>query len=304
MTVRLANAIGMSAIAETAKKFGVVDSMPELLSYSLGAKETTPLRMATAYSMFVNGGKKITPTLIDRIQDQTGKTIWRSDKRPCETCVAQEWSPELLPPDIPDEREQIQDPRTVYQLVSMMEGVVKRGTGRRLSWLGFPIAGKTGTTNESRDAWFIGFTPDLVAAIYVGFDEPQTLGEKESGPSVAVPIYLDFIRSAMRGQPAIPFRVPPGLRMVKVDSKTGALASFGDKTALWEAFLPDTEPKEGEIRPVLDGSITGEYASGVVPGETGSPAPVLVEGEETGEPPVAVVPDDPSTVPQGTGGLY
>lgn len=304
MTVRLANAIGMAAIAETAETFGVVDDMPELLAFSLGAKETTPLRMATAYGMIVNGGKKITPSIIDRIQDQNGKTIWRSDKRACEGCIVSEWQEDLLPPDILDTREQIQDPRTAYQVTSMMEGVVKRGTGRRLAWLGFPIAGKTGTTNESRDAWFVGFTPDLVAAVYVGFDEPKTLGKKESGSSVAVPIFKEFFKKAMVDQPAIPFRVPSGLRMVKVDSKTGALASFGDKNALWESYLPDTEPKEGEIRPVLDGSITGEYASGVVPGESGNPAPVVVDGEIGAVFPPVMAPEPTTGAPQGTGGLY
>lgn len=310
MTVRLANAIGMKAVVETVRKFGVVDDMPELLSFALGAKETTPLRMATAYSMFVNGGKKITPTLIDRIQDQTGKTIWRSDQRVCEGCTVAEWASELAPPDVPDAREQIQDSRTAYQIVSMLEGVVKRGTAKRLAGVGFPVGGKTGTTNDCRDAWFMGITPDLVVAVYVGFDEPQTLGEKETGSSVAVPIFQDFIVKAMKGEPAIPFRMPSGLRMVKVDVQTGALASFGDKDALWEVFLPGTEPQEGEIRPILDGSITGEYASGIVSGETGNPAPVVIDGDGSVQPISPSVGGDVNEEPssgassQGTGGLY
>ncbi len=304
MTVRLANAIGMDAVSASAKKFGVVDAMPTLLAYALGAKETTPLRMAAAYGMIVNGGKKIVPSIIDRIQDREGHTIWRTDQRPCEGCALPLWVPDSLPPSILDLREQIQDPRTAYQMTSMLEGVVKRGTGRRLAHIGFPIAGKTGTTNESRDAWFVGFTPDLVAAVYVGYDEPRSLGSRETGSSVAIPIFKNFMKEAMIGEPAIPFRVPPGLRMVRVDSVTGALASYGDKKALWESFLPDTEPQEGEVRAVLDGSITGEYATGVQSGLPGVPAPVVIQSETLGDPDGPSIQPSSSISQHGTGGLY
>ena len=164
MTVRIANAIGMPIVVEYAKKFGIVDDMPNFLAYALGTKETTPLRMAAAYGMIVNGGKKITPSLIDRVQDRDGKTIWRADNRDCKDCASAGWSPQMLPPDLPDMREQIEDPRTTYQMVNILTGVVQRGTAARLHDIDFPLAGKTGTTNDSKDAWFVGFTPDLVCA--------------------------------------------------------------------------------------------------------------------------------------------
>lgn len=311
MTVRLANAIGMDAVVEYARKFGIVDDMPNLLSFSLGAKETTPLRMASAYGEIVNGGKKITPTIVDRVQDREGKTLWRADTRPCEGCLASYWAAGLATPEIPDLREQVQDPRTAYQMTSMLEGVVQRGTAGRLKALGFPVAGKTGTTNESRDAWFVGFTPDLVAAVYVGFDEPRSLGSHQTGSSIAVPIFQEFMASAMKDKPAIPFRVPPGLRMMRVDPATGALASAADKNAIWEAFVPGTEPKEGEPRPVLEGNVTGEYAGAKLP-EAALPEPTVGEGAEPiviegegGAAPMVIEPapaQPPST--QGTGGLY
>ena len=263
MTARLANAIGMQTVVEYAKKFGIADDMPDLLSFSLGAKETTPLRMATAYGMIDNGGKRIVPTLIDRVSDREGKTIWRADQRECTGCEAAiAWTPDMVPPDIPDTRTQIEDPRTTYQMVSIMTGVVQRGTAKAMKDIGFPLAGKTGTTNDSKDAWFIGFTPDLVAAVYVGFDDPKPLGSHETGASVAVPIFRQFMTAAMKDKPATPFRVPPGLRMVRIDAETGALAEMGDKNAIWEAYIPGTEPQDGQTRPVLDGSVTGSAANG------------------------------------------
>jgi penicillin-binding protein 1A len=313
MTIRLANAIGMPTVIDYAKKFGIADEMPNFLSFSLGAKETTPLRMATAYGMIVNGGKKITPTFIDRVQDRNGKTIWRADMRDCKDCQSSGWLPEMLPPDIPDTRDQIEDPRTAYQMVSIMEGVTQRGTAARLRDIGFPVAGKTGTTNDAKDAWFIGFTPDLVTAVYVGFDDPKPLGSHETGASVAVPIFKQFMANAMKDKPAIPFRVPPGLRMVRVNPATGALATMGDKEAIWEAYIPDTEPQDGQIRTVLDGSVTGETGLSTSNGVTVISAPVnndapkgvtVIEGRSP-PPATALVPpgrSDPSTM--GTGGLY
>ncbi|MDD3181635.1 MAG: penicillin-binding protein 1A [Alphaproteobacteria bacterium] len=299
MTVRLANAIGMDAVVDEAKKFGVVEDMPNLLSFALGAKETTVMRMAAAYGMIVNGGKKITPSIIDRVQDRDGKTLWRVDTRFCEECLSQNWVPGRETPEIPDTREQIEDSRVTYQMTSMLEGVVQRGTGARLRALGFPVAGKTGTTNDSRDAWFVGFTPDLVAAVYVGFDEPHTLGSHETGASVAIPVFQMFMSAAMKGKPAIPFRIPEGLRMVRVNGTTGALAPASDPKGIWEAFIPDTEPKEWEMRPVLDGTITGEYANGVDSVEgRGELTPVVIDGGEV----PSSSPFAPAT--QGTGGLY
>ncbi len=288
MTVRLANAIGMPAVVQYAKKFGIVDDMPELLSFSLGAKETTPMRLAAAYGMIVNGGRWIVPSLIDRVQDREGKTVWRADQRACAGCQDLGWSPDMLPPDIPDTRAEVEDPRTAYQMVSIMQGVVQRGTAARLRELGFPLAGKTGTTNDSKDAWFLGFTPDLVCGVYIGYDDPKPLGSHETGASVALPVFKEFIAAAMKDKPAIPFRVPPGLRMVRINAGTGALASVGDRNAIWEAYIPGTEPQEDQPRPVLDGSVTGSASEGaaaaLAPGSVSSGA-----YEESGDIGVTVI---------------
>jgi len=209
------------------------------------------MRMTTAYAMLVNGGKRIQPTLIDKIQDRAGKTIFRHDDRPCVGCDTIRWDEEDLP-QLPDNREQIADPKTAYQIVSMLEGVVKRGTGRRISTIGKPLAGKTGTTNESRDTWFVGFSPDLAVGVYVGFDKPKPLGKRETGSSVAAPIFKSFMEAALQNKPAIPFRVPPGLQLVRVDSRTGKPARKGSRGVILEAFLPGTVPtSRGRI---LDGS--------------------------------------------------
>ena len=167
----------MDAVAETIERFGIMDHMPREYSMSLGAGETTPLRLTAAYAMLVNGGKRITPTLIDRVQDRNGKTIYRADERPCDGCSDVEWD-DQPPPVIPDTREQIADPGSAYQIVTMMEGVMQRGTGDAVAAVGKPIAGKTGTTNDCRDAWFVGFTPDLAAGVFIGYDEPDSLGKR------------------------------------------------------------------------------------------------------------------------------
>ena len=241
MTVRLAKTIGMTPIVEVARRFGVNNDMPKHLSMALGAGETTLLRLTTAYAMLVNGGKSVTPALIDRVQDKNGKTIFRNDTRQCETCLAKIWDGQT-PPEIADDRQQIAEPTSVYQVVSMLQGVVKRGTGRRVASLGKPLAGKTGTTNESRDAWFIGFSPDLAVGVFVGFDQPRTLGGRETGSNVAAPIFKSFMSSALEGQPTVPFRIPAGIRHVRVNAKTGRLARPRDRNVILEAFKVGTEP--------------------------------------------------------------
>lgn len=244
MTVRLAHFLGMDAIIDTVKKFGVVEHMEPHLAYSLGAGETTVLRMTTAYAQLVNGGKQITPTLIDRIQDRHGSTIYRHDQRVCENCGPMlEWNTQYTPV-IPDNRPQLTDPRYAYQMVSILEGVVERGTAVKLKELGYPMAGKTGTTNESRDAWFVGFTPDLVVGVYVGFDNPESLGKRETGSSAAVPIFRDFMEVALQGVSPTPFRVPPGIKQVQINAATGALAQPGDQKLIWEALLAGSEPSD------------------------------------------------------------
>jgi penicillin-binding protein 1A len=199
------------------------------------------LRLTTGYAMVVNGGKRIIPTLIDRIQDRNGQTVYRHDARPCSGCRATFWTQQPAP-EIPDDRPAVTSAATAYQMVSMLQGVVERGTGRIVREVGRPLAGKTGTTNDSDDAWFVGFSPDLAVGVFIGFDQPRTLGAHEQGATAAAPIFRDFMADALKGAPAIPFRVPPGIRLVRVDAATGQLAQPGDRNVILEAFKPDSEP--------------------------------------------------------------
>ena len=251
MTVRIAQNIGMEKIAETAQHFGIVDDMPRVLSMALGAGETTLLRLTTAYGELVNGGKKIEPTLIDAVQDRHGKVVYRHDDRPCPDCGNVGWDQQPVP-DVPDTRQQLDDPGSIYQVVAMMQGVIERGTGKRARVIGKPLAGKTGTTDEDKDTWFIGFTPDLVCGVYMGFDQPKTLGPQEQGATVALPVFIEFMEQALKDKPAIPFRIPPGLTMVRVRESDGLLAGPGDKNVIWEPFKPGSVPQSAG--PVLDGS--------------------------------------------------
>ena len=184
MTVRLSNDMGMPIICEYARRFGVYDNLMPILSMALGAGETTLLRMVGAYGIIANGGKQIKPTLIDRIQDRYGRTIWQHDDRECPDCAAREWSGQQEP-QLVDDRQQIIDPMSSYQMIHIMEGVVQRGTAQKLKVLNRPIAGKTGTTNDEKDGWFIGFTPDLVVGVYMGFDNPSPMGHGETGGNVS-----------------------------------------------------------------------------------------------------------------------
>jgi len=243
-TVRVAESIGIDKVADYAERFGVVDHLPHYLSMSLGAADTTLLRMTTAYAMIVNGGKRIEPTFIDRIQDREGRTILRHDRRRCVGCSPLMWD-HGPPPALPDEREQVVDPATAYQMVSILQGVIDNphGTGHIISVLHRPLAGKTGTTNDSDSVWFIGFSPDLVVGTYVGFDQPRTLGARDTGGSVCAPIFRDFMAEALKDVPATPFRIPPGVRLVRVNADTGQLAQAGDARDIYEAFKPGTEPR-------------------------------------------------------------
>ena len=238
MTVRLAQDLGMKEVCEYAKKLGVNDHLPELLSMSLGAGDTRLIDLSTAYAMMVNGGKKIKPYFIEQIQDRNGRTIYKQDKRVCIDCQAQKWNNQEIP-QLTDAREQIIDPLSAYQMVSMLEGVATRGTAARLRWLKKHLAGKTGTSNDSNDAWFMGFSPDLVVGTYVGFDEPRTLGRRETGSTAALPIFYDFMEQALKGKPDIPFRIPNGIRLVRVNYKTGKPAVPQDKSVITEALKPD-----------------------------------------------------------------
>ena len=238
MTVRLAQDVGMDKVAEYAKKMGVNDHLPHLLSMSLGAGETRVINMATAYGIMVNGGKKAEPYLIERIQDRNGKTVYRHDRRACEGCKVAKWENQPLP-ELEDNREQIVDPLSAYQMVSILEGVVQYGTGSRLRSIGRHLAGKTGTTNDNQDSWFVGFSPDLVVAVYVGFDEPRSLGRYETGAASALPIFYEFMKEALANQPDIPFRIPAGIKLVRVNHDTGRPAKPDDKSVIIEALKPE-----------------------------------------------------------------
>jgi penicillin-binding protein 1A len=252
MTVRLADYLGMPKIIEISNRFGIDDKMQPNLSNALGAGETTLFKMTSAYAELVNGGKKIEPSFIDRIQDRRGSTIFRHDDRVCANCGQLiRWENQDAPP-VPDTRVQLTDPRTAYQIVSIMEGVVERGTGVALKSLGRPLAGKTGTTNESKDTWFVGFSPDLVVGVFMGFDEPRSLGKRETGSSVALPVFKQFMEHALKDAPILPFRMPNGIRNVQINAATGARAQPGDSKVIWEAFVTGTEPTESTY--ILDQS--------------------------------------------------
>jgi penicillin-binding protein 1A len=245
VTVRLAQDIGIPLIGEYAKRFGVYDELPNYLSYALGTGETTVMRMVTAYSMFANGGRRVKPTLIDRIQDRYGHTIFKHDARECRGCDAPEGWKNQPEPQLIDRREQVLDSMTAYQITSMMEGVVQGGTASVLRDVGKPIAGKTGTTNEAKDLWFVGFSPDLVIGLYVGYDKPRSLGRDAQAGHTAAPIARDFLKLALADKPAVPFRIPAGIKLVRVDSMTGMRAGPGDgRAAILEAFKPGTAPPD------------------------------------------------------------
>ncbi|MGO4437472.1 penicillin-binding protein 1A [Rhizobium sp. RAF56] len=243
MTVRLANDMGMNLVAEYAEHFGIYDKMMPVLAMSLGAGETTVLRMVSAYSVIANGGKQIKPTLVDRIQDRYGKTIFKHEERVCETCNATDWENQDEP-NVLDNREQVLDPMTAYQVTSMMQGVIIRGTAAGKIKLESDVAGKTGTTNDEKDAWFVGYTPSLVAGLYIGFDSPATLGRGSTGGAIAAPIFNDFMQAATKGEAAEKFVVPPGMNMISVNRRTGMGAVEGDPDAIMEAFKPGTGPAE------------------------------------------------------------
>ena len=266
MTVRLAQTVGPEVISEYAEKFGIIEGMPPLLSMALGAGETTLLKLTNAYAMLVNGGKRIEPTLIDRIQNRHGETVFRHDDRACEPCRNADWTGQAVP-QLPDAREQIADPRSTYQMVNILQGAVTHGTGRRLAELDRPIGGKTGTTNDSQDAWFMGITPNLVVGAYTGFDTPRTLGPREAGSTVALPIVKAFFEEALHDRPKVPFRIPPGINLVRVNHDTGLRARPGDTDVILEAFKPGTAPPADQVQ--IDSGI-GLGDSGGEAGASGS----------------------------------
>ena len=235
MTVRIAKEIGIDKIANFAENLKIYDNPDELLSISLGSAETTLLKLTSAYSSFVNGGKLIEPIFLDRIQDSEGITIFNSEKRVCEKCKEISYLGNDIP-KIKDNFQQIFSEETAYQITSMLEGVVKRGTAKKLKDLNLDLAGKTGTTNDNTDAWFIGYTSNLVIGVYIGHDEPKTLGKYETGSKTAMPIFKSFIKNAIKKGDARPFKVAKNIKFLVIDQKTGKKANFGSKTTIIEAY--------------------------------------------------------------------
>ncbi|MBC9245530.1 penicillin-binding protein 1A [Paracoccus sp. 11-3] len=242
MTIRIADDIGMETVADYAERFGVYDDLKPFLANALGAQETTLFRMVAAYAMFANGGERVAPTLVDRVQDRRGRTIYRHDQRVCETCGMQAL-PAGAGPVIDNNRERVMDAVTAYQLTSMMEGVVKRGSGKGVN-LPVPIAGKTGTTNDAKDVWFIGYSSNIVAGCYLGYDQPRSLGQHAYGGTLCVPVFNEFMRQAVSRFGGTDFAVPPGGYWVKIDRITGQRLSddaSGDNV-IAEYFRDGTDP--------------------------------------------------------------
>ena len=291
MTVRLANSIGMDKVADYAQRFGVVDKLQPVLAMSLGAGETTVLRMTTGLFDDRQRWQEARADLHRSCAGPYGQDRFQARYTALRRVLRHKWSPDLAVPDVPDARELVIDPRTAYQMVSILEGVVQRGTAKAVSAIGKPLAGKTGTTNDANDAWFVGFSPDLAVGLYIGFDHPRPLGGKETGGSISAPVFKDFMTEALKGEPATPFRMPPGIRLVRVDAATGQLAEPGQRNAIWEAFKPGTEPQPGEHF-VLDGS---DIASGTGGGFLQPPGSVPPPGQGGGS-------QEPASA--GTGGLY
>ena len=235
MTVRIAQQLGIKKIVNFSKKLGIYENPDELISIALGSAETTLIKLTSAYCSFVNGGKKINPILIDRIQDSEGNTIFNTEKRVCKKCDQISYLSDEIP-KVSDKFEQIFSPETAYQITSILEGAIQRGTGRKLKDLNLDIAGKTGTTNKNTDTWFVGFTSKLVVGVYVGMDDPKSLGKRETGARTALPIFKDFIKKAVKKKDARPFKVAKNITMMVIDPVNGEKANFGSKETVIEAF--------------------------------------------------------------------
>ena len=238
MTVRIAQSLGVDKVTKFSKELNIYDDPKELLSISLGSGETTLLKLTSAYSTFINGGKLVNPILIDRIQDSEGNTIINNEKRTCLNCDKLSFTGSEYP-KIKDDYTQVFSPQTAYQVTSMLEGVIERGTGKKLKDLRLNLAGKTGTTNENTDAWFIGFTSNMVIGVYVGMDNPKSLGRYETGSKTALPVFKNFIIQAVKKSEARPFKVPEKITMMVVDPLTGLKAKFSSKNTIIEVYKSD-----------------------------------------------------------------
>ncbi|WP_299360880.1 penicillin-binding protein 1A [uncultured Paracoccus sp.] len=301
MTIRIAQDIGMETVAKYAERFGVYDRLSPFLANSLGSQESTLFKMVAAYAMFANGGERVEPTLVDRVQDRFGRTIYRHDNRVCETCG----QPALAPgvgPRITSDRERVMDAVTAYQLTSMLEGVVKRGSGKGVS-LPVPVAGKTGTTNDAKDVWFIGYTSNLVAGCYLGYDTPRSLGRDAYGGTLCVPVFNAFMRQAVKEYGGTDFKVPPGGHFVNIDRHSGAILGPGASgpNVIAEYFRDGTDPSWSSISRVVDGGFQ-RVDPDKLPKVARDNEPARSVTTSTGR--KKVIPKKASTATISSGGLY
>ena len=262
MTIRLSDKLGMLKILETSKKFKIGKFMDENLSMSLGSGLVTLINLTNAYGIIVNGGKDIKPTLIVSVHNKEGKQIINNKKKKCLDCNQNNKNLDYKLPLILSEQKKIIDPKIAFQITSMLEGVVLRGTAKKIGSLDIPLGGKTGTTNDNKDAWFIGFSPDLAIGVYIGFDKPKSLGFKQTGSAVAVPIFKEFIEKAKVNSNKIPFRVPSGLSFVRINNNTGMITK--SSKGILEPFILGTEPYNQDNIKKLDSlsSINNNSISG------------------------------------------
>lgn len=306
MTVRLAQDVGMGVVADYAERFGVYDDMPAHLSYSLGAGETTLYKMVAAYGMFANGGRRVEPTLVDRIQNRRGETVYRHDKRVCDGCEVASAS-EVEPWPVPTAK-RIMDRVTAFQLVSMMEGVASRGTAARLASLGFPVAGKTGTTNDAKDAWFVGFTPNLVAGCFIGYDNPRPMGKGGTGGGMCAPVFEEFMREAMKTRNPGEFIAPPEVVWAKVDRYTGERLPDGASGGgvISEVFRDGQAPDVYQTAAIIgDESALSFYGGGDLPLSLGADEDDLGAGPlVSGDAPSRPAPPSTSLEEDLESGLY
>jgi penicillin-binding protein 1A len=293
MTVRLASEIGFDKVSAIGERLGIYDKLPPYESMALGAGDTTLMRMAVAYAETVNGGKQVHPVMFDRIQNRYGKTVFRTDQRACQNC-ATEWKGGLAPPVLADDRQQVMDPITAYQVVSILEGAVQRGTGSTIRSVGKPVAAKTGTTNDQFDAWTMGFSPDLVAGVWIGFDTPRDMGTGESGGRVAAPVFRDFMLAALKDRPAVTFRVPNGVEHVEVDADTGCQPGPDTRLIITEAFRPGSAPTDRCEAPVGADGYRVDFSKVAAGDETAS---ATRDGQVTSQPDPGLPVDPNNTQP-------
>ena len=297
MTVRAANEAGMEKVTRLSRILGVGE-YPNYLSIALGAGDTTVMKITNAFAILANQGRELKPTLIDYIQDRNGKVIWRADRRPCEGCNAPDWNGQPMPRP-PLRTKQLMDPMTAYQMVHILEGVIERGTAQVLRDLKRPIFGKTGTTTGPTNVWFIGGSADIVAGVYMGFDQPRPMGGYAQGGTLAAPIFKQFAQVAFKDMPVVPFRAPAGIRMVRIDRRSGrkvfgAWPTDEPKAAvIWEAFKPESEPRR---------TVQRQELASAAPAPRPRPRPAAQRARPAAPRPAAPVPPPPPSVSLPTEG--